>query len=197
MVWSIVPALMLITGCQKELPVYTDPVVVVDDRDTTGNHNIDTTDEDDNVYYYIRFQVNGVDVEYNAYTKATFPVYVRQGTNLYSCQVEGQLQLNGTINTINLTINDSVPIVINKLFTDKLLFNATQGVIGYNDAGNNIFSSVAAAPDADVKLVLTEITTAFVTGTFSGKTRNVLENTGGIFPESADITNGLFKVRRF
>ena len=196
---SILLAALYSTTCQKELTDYAIPNISTGDTDTTGNGNIDTTadDDDDNVYYYIRFTVNDVEKEYNAYTKATFPMYVRQGNNLYACQVEGQLQLNGTINTISINLNDSVPVVTGKEFSDKLVLNAVEGVIGYNDAYNNIFSTVAAAPNADLKITLTAIKPGYVTVTFSCNTMKLIDDPGGILPDAAIITNGSFKVKRY
>lgn len=190
-------------ACQKELPLDTqppaDPGGTTDTTGNNGNGNPDTTvtPVDDNTSYYVRFVVNDIEKEYKAYTKASFPEYIREEAKLYACQLEAQQNLNGTVNTLYLTVNDTIKIVAGKEYTDKPLYNVYQAIINYNDAFNNIFSSVNYGPESKTNILITEITAIYVAGTFSGKVGNVMDSAGGIFPDSSIITNGTFKVKRY
>lgn len=190
-------------ACQKELPLDNQPPAGsggnTDSTDNNSNGNPDTTvtPVDDNTSYYLRFVVNDIEKDYKAYTKASFPEYIREGAKLYTCQVEAQQNLNGTVNTLYLTVSDTLNIVAGKGYTDKQLYNVYQAVINYNDAFNNIFSSVNYGPESKTNILITEITATYVAGTFSGKVGNVMDSAGVIFPDSSIITNGTFKVKRY
>ena len=199
-----IPVLVLqcvfIASCQKELPDNAaTPAIIVPDIDTAGNgnNNDDTTTHADGPAYFVRFTVNGIEKEYSAYTKASFPEYVRSGAKLYACQVEAQQLPGGTINALHLTINDTVHIVAGRGYEDHLLYNAYQAIINYNDSGNNFFSSVNAIPNSKTQVYILTIAPDYVSGTFSGKLGNVTQDSNGLFPDSAIISNGYFKVARY
>lgn len=189
-----------LTACQKELPDNkATPAIIVPDVDTTGdgNTNHDTATNSDGPAYFVRFTVNGIDKEYSAYTKASFPEYVRSGAKLYACQVEAQESPGGTVNALHLTINDTMHIVAGRGYEDHLMYNAYQAIINYNDGSNNVFSSVNAIPNSKTQVYILAITPDYVSGTFSGKLGNVMQDNNGLFPDSAIISNGYFKVSRY
>lgn len=137
--------------------------------------------------YFVKAKVNGTEIQFTGFTLATFQTI--PGTTLYMCSIQGQQDLNSPLNILSALITDESPITTNKEYSDDVVGGTLQGVVSYYDGNNNQYSS-GFATSPNVKITLTEITDAYVAGTFSGNATAALSN------ETVAITEGSFKVKR-
>ena len=184
-------------ACQKGLSA--DRVIVIPPpADTTVTTNPDTTTQNipptDTTSYYISFKANGDLKEYRAFNRVNF--FSVPGSPLYSCHVEGQLNLRQSSNDISLYINDVDSIAANIEYTDKLIDSTAQATIAYYDDNGNQFASVVLKQQAVVKIKITAITATYVSGIFSGSAETVDGISSIVTPNIYDITEGVFKVKR-
>ncbi|HEY5370850.1 MAG TPA: hypothetical protein VIJ75_17830 [Hanamia sp.] len=139
--------------------------------------------------YYVKANVNGTEINYTGFTSAMFlTIPSGQPTPFSVLNIEGMNTQDATTDVLALGITDFSAITT-KTYTDVAVGYTFQGTISYYDASNNQYNSVMALTPA-VKITITEITSSYVAGTFSGTAATI--STG----KTAVITNGSFKVKR-
>lgn len=134
--------------------------------------------------YYVQANANGTMVKYTGYTAAI-------STSLsgnYVLDIQGQASLTSQLDILSAVIMDASPITT-KTYTDAVINGSPQGVVSYYDhTGNQYSSSLAIVPA--VSITITEITSTYVAGTFSGTVSDL--SSGG----PVKLTNGSFKVQK-
>lgn len=139
--------------------------------------------------YYVKANVNGTEINYTGFTSAMFLTIPSGEVTPFSVlNIEGMNAQYATTDVFALVITDSSAITT-KTYTDAAVGYTFQGTISYYDAANNQYNSVMALTPA-VKITITEITSSYVAGTFSGTAATISNG------KTAVITNGSFKVKR-
>lgn len=139
--------------------------------------------------YYVKATVNGTEINYTGFTSAIFLTMPSgEATPFNVLDIEGMKVQNGTTDVFAIDVTDFSPITT-KTYTDAAVGDTFQGTISYYDDSTNEYNSVLAITPA-VNITITEITSSYVAGTFSGTTVAI---TNG---NTAVITNGSFKVKR-
>jgi hypothetical protein len=134
--------------------------------------------------YYMQANANGSTVKYTGYTAAI-------STSLsgnYVLDIQGQASLTSQLDILSAVIMDISPITT-KTYTDVIVNGSPQGVVDYyNHIGNQYSSAFAVVPA--VTITITEITSTYVAGTFSGTVSDLISAC------SLKLTNGSFKVQK-
>jgi hypothetical protein len=134
--------------------------------------------------YYMQANANGTTVKYTGYTSAISTSL--QGN--FILDIQGQASLTSQLDILSAVIMDTSPITT-KTYTDVIVNGSPQGVVGYYDHTGNQYSSAFAVVPA-VTITITQITSTYVTGTFSG-TVSDLSSSGPV-----TLTSGSFKVQK-
>lgn len=139
--------------------------------------------------YFVKANVNGTEISYTGFTSAMFLTMPSGGATPFNVlDIEGKNSQNGTTNVFDIAVTDFSAITT-KTYTDAAVGDTYQGTISYYDDSSNQYISEMATTPA-VLITITEITSTYVAGTFSGTTATLA--TG----KTAVITNGSFKVKR-
>ncbi len=157
--------------------------------------------------YYMRFKVNGSQVEYKSNLVAqVFPV---SNKALYSCVLQGfeKFPEEGDKNHLGIIIWDEIPITNNTYRNDENTENSDgnevpQVVVTYLDSDKTGYLSHGVPPVpvppldniiSDVQIAITELTASRITGTFSG---TLYKTTDGTFSSTIVVTEGKFRLKR-
>ena len=142
-----------------------------------------------NTDYFVKANVNGAVISYTGFTSAMFLTMPSGGATPYNVlNIEGKNNPSSATDILAVVITDYDKITT-KTYTDAVVGYTIQGTVNYYDAIGNQFSSAVAITPA-VKITITEITSTYVEGTFSGTAATI--STG----KTAVITNGSFRVKR-
>lgn len=156
------------------------------------NKKSDDTPTDTNADFFVRFKLDGTQMEFKGMTTGLFQTLPLTPT-IYSGSFQGlQSSTAVTTNLFGIDVRDIVPIAINKNYTNIAISNTIQATFLYFDAAGNQYSSgyLATTASTDAVVRLTEITNTSVSGTFSGK----MSTLSGTVAKT--ITEGSFKVKR-
>lgn len=137
--------------------------------------------------YYVKGNVNGTLVNYTGFTSAIFTT-LPGSPAYYVLGIQGQQSQNASTNLFGIVVTDLSQITT-KTYTDATVGSTVQGVVSYYDNSNNQYSS-AFAVTPGVTITISEITSTYVAGTFSGTVTDI--SSGQI----QTITNGSFKVKK-
>lgn len=156
--------------------------------------------------YYMRCKLNGASIEYNS--QAFAGISHLTSNNLYTCVMGAYKDVNaGLKNAFTITIFSASPISANVGYNDPLKAQEANGAIvpqttifwydstgaGYLTAGqfaDNSGNTPLSGVVANAKLTITEITSAYLKGTFSGTVYR------SDFGRTEAITDGEFYVKR-
>ena len=155
--------------------------------------------------YYMKFKMGGSSVEYDS--QAFAEIAHLTSNNLYSCVMAAYKDVNaGLKNAVTVTIFSASPIAANVGYNDPLKAQGSSGPVpettifwydatgtGYLTAGSlsdNTGNTPLAGVVANAKLTITELTSTYIKGTFSGTAYR------SDFTTSEAITEGEFYLKR-
>lgn len=155
--------------------------------------------------YYMKFKMGSSSVEYDSQPFAEIAHLT--SNNLYSCVMAAYKDVNaGAKNAVTITIFSATPIAANVGYNDPLKAQGSSGPVpettifwydatgaGYLTAGSlsdNTGNTPLAGVIANAKLTITELTSAYIKGTFSGTAYR------SDFTTSEAITEGEFYLKR-
>ncbi len=142
-----------------------------------------------NTDYFVKANVNGTVINYTGFTSAIFLTMPSGGATPYNVlNIQGKNSQNSATDILALGITDYDKITT-KTYTDAVVGYTFQGTVSYYDASGNQFTSAVSITPA-VNITITEITSTYVAGTFSGTTATIST------AKTAVITNGSFRVKR-
>ena len=155
--------------------------------------------------YYMRFKMGGSSVEYGS--QAFAEIAHLSSNNLYTCVMAAYKDVNaGAKNAVTITIFSADPIAAGVGYNDPLKAAGSGGNVpettifwydatgaGYLTAGSlsdNTGNTRIAGVVANAKLTITELTSTYLKGTFSGTAYR------SDFATSEVITEGEFYLKR-
>jgi hypothetical protein len=133
--------------------------------------------------YYMKFKLNGVQVEYDSQPVAL--ISFNSANNLYTAALLAYKDVNaGLVNAVTMTVMSNTAFAAGASYNDpaKATVNGSmtpETTILYYDAGANGYITLGALADAsgnvplpgvvaNAKLTITELTATYLKGTFSG-----------------------------
>ncbi len=141
--------------------------------------------------YFVKFKLDGVQKEYKGipnFTTVTLP----SSPVIYSLAVQASLATSVALKDhIAINANDIATIATGKTYKNQDAGGTIQAVLMYYDNAGNAYSSVMVNPESinDAVITFSEVTSTYVSGTFTGKVAAV---SGGT--TTYTITEGSFKV---
>ena len=155
--------------------------------------------------YYMKFKMGGSSVEYNSQPFAEIAHLT--SNNLYTCVMAAYKDVNaGLKNAVTVTIFSTDPIATGVEYNDPLKTQGSSGPVpqntiywydasgaGYLTAGllsDNTGNTPLPGVVANAKLTITELTSTYIKGTFSGTAYR------SDFATSEAITEGEFYLKR-
>ena len=151
--------IVLISACGKERSI--------EEGGNTGN--------------YLKFKIDGESIEYRDYVFATKNIV----DNQYVITIQGQKDVSSNVPGLGIFIQDSEDIT-KKTYSDEDMTSGS--ALLYSDAQSVNFSSLYMTEPSDLKITITRIDSAYVSGTFSSKVSDLNAIT-------KSITEGSFQVR--
>lgn len=156
--------------------------------------------------YYMRFKLNGAQVEYTSQAFAGLSQV--KGDSIYTAVLVAYKDVNaGTKNAVTITVFTKGPLATGIGYNDPLKTRKANGdllpqtVIFWYDSTATGYLTAGTLSDAsgnvplpgvvaNAKLTITDLTSTYVKGTFSGTVYR------SDFAKSASITDGEFNLRR-
>lgn len=130
---------------------------------------------------FLKFKVDGQSIEYQNYVFATRDVV----DNQYVITIQGQKDVSSNVPGLGIFIQDSVEIS-NKTYSDVDVTSGSALLYSSSDSVN--YSSLYMTEASDLKITITRIDSASVSGTFSSKVSDLTANT-------KSISEGSFQAR--
>lgn len=171
--------------------------------------NADNSGNNQNSEYYLRFKANGVKKEYTSQPAAIFTKVTSDG--VYGGLFDAYKDYTaGVQDVVSIIIFSSNPVVANISYHDPLKTIKTdqtavpQILLTYTDEHKNTFQSMGPIGDengntifagvvADAQVTITELTSTYIKGTFSGST---YLSTDISLQQKQAITEGEFYLKR-
>ncbi len=151
--------IVLISACSKEKSV--------EDASDTGN--------------FLKFKIDGNSIEYKDFVYATKSVIGDQ----YIVTIQGQKDVSSNVPGLGILIQDSVEIK-SQTYNDESLTSGN--AILYSDTTSVNYSSLYMTEPSELRIVISKIDSASVSGTFSSRVADLNANT-------KSITEGQFQAR--
>ena len=183
--------------------------IVIDEGCTKGDHG--NSPDNQGTDYYISFKVDGVQKKYTSQVAGSLGYSTQD--KLYNGILQGYKDFSATEKShIGIVIFDNVAITTGAYHDPQKANNVggdniTKVMINYYDDTGNGYLSMGAMVDedgnplpgingivADAEVVITDLTSTMIKGTFSGTTFSSTD--GASFKDKVVITEGKFILKR-
>ncbi|MCU7551927.1 hypothetical protein OCK74_22595 [Chitinophagaceae bacterium LB-8] len=130
---------------------------------------------------FLKFKLDGQSIEYKDNVFASKDII----NNQHIVIIQGQKDVSSNVPGLGIFLQDSVEIT-NKTYNDD--GSTFTNALIYSDTAGVNYSSLYMTDASDLKVVITRIDSAYISGTFSSKVADVNANT-------KNITEGSFQAR--
>lgn len=130
---------------------------------------------------FLKFKIDGQSIEYQNYVFATRNMV----DNQYVITIQGQKDVSSNVPGLGIFIQDLAEIT-NKTYSDEDITSGSALLYSSSDSIN--YSSLYMTEASDLRITITRIDSAFVSGTFSSKVSDLNADT-------KSISEGEFKAR--